>query len=124
MRLIASGIDAWRHMGDRFSGENLQVQTSDIVGFVLLVAGLVAGYWLLVALSKWQKHRNGRSDRPRSPFIALSRAHGLSRKERGVCQQVATELGLADPAELFVRPEIARTKLANVDARLAERMFC
>ncbi|QDV73600.1 hypothetical protein [Botrimarina mediterranea] len=127
MKLLANGIDAWKHLGDRFSGEHLRVQTSDIVGLVLLAVGLAAGFWLLAFLSKWQRlHRahSARAVTPRNLFSALVRAHGLSRRERSVCQQVAAELGLTDPAELFVRPETARPVLAARDRALAERLFC
>lgn len=119
--LIAQ-TDAWKHLGDRFSGEYLQWRTSDFVGLGLLATGLALGFGLLFVVSKWQEEL-GRNDRPRSPFGVLARAHGLSRRERGLCLEVAAEMGCADPAELFVRPETAREPLAKRDPELAERLF-
>ncbi len=115
--------DAWKRLGDRFSGEYLRWQTSDTIGLAVLVLGLAATYGLLLLAGKWQE-RIGRSDRPRSPFGMLARAHGLTRRERALCRHAATELGLADPAELFVRPDTARELVAQQDRGLAERLFC
>ncbi|TWT93374.1 hypothetical protein Pla108_38680 [Botrimarina colliarenosi] len=112
----------WNRLGDRFSGQALRWDLSDAVGLVLLVAGFALGFWLLSRLGKLQENWS-RKDRPRSPFSELIRAHGLSRRDRFHCRQVADELGLADPAEVFVRPDKAREALATRDADLARRLF-
>lgn len=123
MTLIANGIDAWRSLGGRFSGEYRPWQWGDMLTPTLLFVGFLVGVWGLSKLAKWHARLNS-SDRPRSPFNALVRAHGLSRSERATCQKVAAELGFADPAELFVRPETARKALAKIDEALAQRIFC
>lgn len=123
MTLIANGIEAWRSLGGRFSGEYRPWQWGDTLVPALLLVGFLVGVWGLLRLAKWYARLNS-SDHPRSPFNALVRAHGLSRSERATCQKVAAELGLADPAELFVRPETARMALAKIDGALAERLFC
>lgn len=123
MTLIANGIDAWRSLGGRFSGEYRPWRWGDTLTPTLLLIGFLLGVWGLLRLAKWYTCLNS-SDHPRSPFNALVRAHGLSRSERATCQRVAAELGFADPAELFVRPETARTALAKIDEGLAQRVFC
>lgn len=119
---VLAQSDAWKHLGDRFSGEYLQWRASDFIGLGILAAGLALAFGLLFLVSKWQE-KIGRNDRPRSAFGMLVRAHGLSRRERALCRAAAIELGLADPSELFVRPETARELVARRDAGLAERLF-
>jgi hypothetical protein len=122
MTLIASGMEAGKHYVGRFSGEYRPWQWGDMLTPALLLLGFLLGAWMLFRLAK--KYASTGSDRPRSPFSALVRAHGLSRSERASCQKVAAELGFADPAELFVRPETARIELAKIDEGLAQRVFC
>lgn len=113
---------AWESLGNRFSGDALRWRASDTLSVVLLVVGIGAGIWLLSRLGKWQEHLN-RNDRPRSPFGELTRAHGLNRRERSLCREVATELELGEPAELFVRPDTGREAVARRDPALAKRLF-
>ena len=122
MMLIANGMEAGKQYVGRFSGEYRPWQWGDTLTPALLLLGLLLGVWMFFKLAK--KYARTASDRPRSPFSALVRAHGLSRSERATCYRVAAELGLADPAELFVRPETARMALAKIDEALAQRVFC
>ena len=116
-------FDYWRRLTDRSNNTYQPWDWGDTVTPSLLLLGFLMGVWAIFKLAK-QHARYNRSDRPRSPFNALVRAHGLSRRERASCHRVATELGLADPAELFVRPEKARLALAKIDEALAQRLFC
>jgi len=113
----------WRRLTDRSNNSYNPWDWGDAVTPSLLLLGFLLGVWGLLRLAKRHARMN-RSDQPRSPFTALVRAHGLSRGERATCRKVAAGLGLADPAELFVRPETARTALAKLDAGLAQRLFC
>ncbi|CAN0361629.1 unnamed protein product, partial [Ectocarpus sp. 4 AP-2014] len=94
-------VSKWKALGTRFSGEHLKVQTEDVVGMVLLLAALVGGFLLL----KWVARRQEMQPREVSPkrlFAELVRTHRLSFGQRKACREVAAELGLETPAELFV----------------------
>ena len=117
-------LDFWRRLTDRSNNSYQPWDWGDTVTPALLTLGLLIGVWALFRLAKRHARYTRHDDRPRSPFNALVRAHGLSRSERATCQKVAAELGFSEPAELFVRPEVARTALAKFDEGLAQRLFC
>lgn len=95
----------WYHLGDRFSGENLQLQSEDVVGAVLLVAvsTLVLGglAWL-----SGRKQRAATKPNPRRLFHELCDMHRLSDRDQRLLKALARGRKLASPAELFVRPEL------------------
>ncbi|MEO0531592.1 MAG: hypothetical protein AAF266_13605 [Planctomycetota bacterium] len=111
----------WENLGNRFSGEHLHFQSSDLisaVGAIALVAGI---FWLLGQLSKMQAEYETKPC-PRRLLAELGRRHGLNRRELRLCREVSKELSLDHPAEVFVR-DSARTLLTARDAKLAKRLF-
>lgn len=111
----------WTALGDRFSGDHLTLRTEDVIGFALLAACLVGGFFLL----KWLADRQQRGPIEKGPkrlFAELTRAHRMSFGERKTCREAAAEHGLSSAAELFVRPD-ARHAIAARDAELANRLF-
>ncbi len=112
---------AWDALGTRFQGEYLELQTEDIVGGVAILLGLVGGFYLLRFLASWQER--GQTQRcPKRLMAELCDAHRLGFRERRVCRQVAKEMRLKEPAELFIRTD-ALKHLAKHDAALAKRLL-
>ena len=112
---------AWDALGTRFQGEYLKLRTEDIVGLVAVVICLVGGFFLLRSLSSWQE-RSRAKHCPKRLMAELCEAHRLGFRERRLCRQVAKEMQLKEPAELFVRVD-ALQRLAKSDAALAKRLL-
>ncbi|QDT68692.1 hypothetical protein MalM25_16160 [Planctomycetes bacterium MalM25] len=112
---------AWDALGTRFQGEYLTLRAEDLVGFVVVVALLIGGFYLLRLLASWQEQGQSQHS-PRRLMAELCDAHGLGFRERRLCRRVAKELQLKQPAELFVRTE-ALKQLAKSDAALAKRLL-
>ena len=93
-----------------------------VVGIAVFGAGL---YF-------WDKHRKSSgsgSDHPKSLFLELCSAHGLSRGERALLRDAAEQQGIAQPGLAFVDPRIleATASAAGEDAaafgELRQRLF-
>lgn len=112
---------AWEALGTRFQGDYLTLGADDLVGAVALVGALVGGFYLLRFLASWQESRQG-NHCPKRLMVELCEAHRLGSRERRLCRQVATEMQLDEPAELFVRTD-ALEQLAKLDAALAARLL-
>lgn len=111
----------WNALGTRFSGDHLTLRTEDVIGFTLLAACLIGGYFLLKLLADLQQRRPMEQG-PKRLFAELARVHGMSFGERKTCREAATEIGTDSPAEVFVRPD-ARRAVAQRDGELAARLF-
>lgn len=111
----------WENLGNRFSGDHLQFQFSDLIGAASVVVLFAGGFWLLTRLAAWQAAEPTKPC-PKRLLAEIGLRHGLSRSDLRLCREVATELSLDRPAEVFIRDE-ARTALARRDANLAERLF-
>ncbi len=119
--IVLAQPSAWRNLGQRFSGDHLQWQREDLIGGLLLLGVLVAGFWVLHWLAGWQAEQDKRHS-PKRLAKELAAAHRLSYRERQICHEVVAAMGLSDPAELFVRIE-ASERIAKRDAGLAARLF-
>lgn len=112
---------AWDALGTRFQGDYLTLRTEDVVGFVVVIALLVGGFYLLRSLATWQE-RSQTKHCPKRLMVELCDAHRLGFRERRLCRQVAKEMQLKEPAELFLRTD-ALKQLAKSDAALAKRLL-
>lgn len=112
---------AWDALGTRFQGDYLKLRTEDFVGLIVAVVCLVGGYFLLRFLSSWQESSQTKHC-PKRLMAELCEAHRLGFRERRLCRQVAKEMQLKEPAELFVRID-ALKRLAKSDAALAKRLL-
>ncbi|MEQ8847608.1 hypothetical protein [Botrimarina sp.] len=118
--LLLGQIDNWRRLGDHFSGEHLEWRTEDALGWATVVLAFAGGFWVLSRLGSWQER--SRDQPPKRLFAELAAAHRLSYLERRLCRAVARDEGLREPAELFVRVDLAGA-LAARNASLAARLF-
>lgn len=115
----------WARMGDRFSGHHLRVQTEDIVGAAMLLLAAVLLFFGLQYAMTISKRLNGEEE-PRDVLRKLMAAHNLSRADRRLVREIATQAQLAKPAEVFVRPELFKSERAQSNAairRLGRRLF-
>lgn len=103
-RELLANMDAWKNMGDRFSGDHLTLQTEDVVGFGVIIFLFAAGYFVLQWFAMRQK--NGQKHSPKELFRELCEAHGLERQERKLLIRIADELELSDRTGLFIRPDL------------------
>ena len=75
-----------------------------------IVFGLIGGIVLLwLALNVWEKYRkraSGKGSSPKSLFAELCHVHQLSRVERALLQKTVEQLGLSQPAFVFVEPRL------------------
>lgn len=119
----------WERLGDKFSGDNLQWQTSDLLG----LAALGVAFFLLLLLLRWagrlQAFAQKRGARKRL-YRDLCAAHGLGWRHKKLMHKAQQELRLESPDELFVRPELfadATVAPKSVGAgawlELGERLF-
>lgn len=107
--LLLAQRDNWERLGDRFSGQNAEIDLHEL-GVLLL--GLVAAgalIWLLHRLAKWQEGR-ALSHNPKRLFRDLCRSHRLSGWQVKVLRAVSEAVGLQEPAEVFVRPEALKVE--------------
>jgi hypothetical protein len=74
-----------------------------LVGLAVLGA-LVIAWWLFVRWSRWRELRHYTS--PSGLFAELCHAHGLTRRQRATLTAVAHAQRLAQPAQVFLRPEL------------------
>lgn len=107
--ILLANKDAWKNMGDRFSGDHLMLQTEDIVGLAVIIISFVVGYLVLQWLAARQK--NGQKHCPKDLFRELCEAHGLERQERKLLVKIANALELSDRTGLFVRPDLFERRL-------------
>lgn len=111
--LIIANTTNWQSMGDRFSGDHLNLQTEDIIGAIVIVSIFVVGYITLTWLSKKQIDSGKHS--PNRLFRELCDAHGFDGKERRLLKKIALANTVNNLALLFTQPEIY-TKSASITA--------
>jgi hypothetical protein len=87
-----------------FRGRRARLETSDIVIYLLAVAGIAVAVWLLSYLLRLQERRRGHAS-PLRLFLSLCKAHGLRWSQRWLLWRVARAQQLRDPARLFLDPE-------------------
>lgn len=112
----------WSHLGQRFSGDYLSVQTEDIIGgLVLLVAFtvIVGGLFWLAKLKESQAVRKS----PHRLLRELCAAHRLSAAERHLVHTLAADRGLPHPSLLFVQPDLLTEEASPEVAALRDRLF-
>lgn len=112
---------SWEHLGTRFSGEHREFQSTDLLWLVAAIALFAGGFWLLSRLAAWQAAGH-KQPCPKRLLAELGARHQLSRSEMRLCREVAGELALEHPAEIFVR-DTGRQALAVRNSALAERLF-
>ena len=93
----------WERMGDRFSGKHAELNVSDILTLLGLVACLALILLMLHRFSGGSGGRLGGNSRARL-FGELCRAHGLGFAARRLLKRLAASRGLESPAMVFVAP--------------------
>jgi hypothetical protein len=94
----------WRALGGNLLAQQSRLDVAKTLSVLLFLATLVISIWILSKLL-------AQSDQPRvynnarALFRNLCQLHGLSPTERSLMRQLASYGRLAQPAELFLRPE-------------------
>jgi len=92
-----------REMGQGFRGKRAQVDGSDALMLLGIIAGVALFGWLLTRLLSAQERRHPYNS-PRALFRGLCRVHKLKLGERFLLWKVARGERLSDPADVFVDP--------------------
>ncbi len=98
-------MDRFKDMGRNFRGEDAAVSSADLWALAAAVTLVVAAV-LVLYLSLDRRDRQRKRNSPRGLFEELCKAHELSRAERKLLESIAAARRLADPGQLFVRPEL------------------
>lgn len=114
--------DNWVRLGDRFTGEHLELQIHDVVWGVALVAVFGAIVVALRVLNTLQL-RTAEPRKPRRLFRELCDAHRLDRTARRRLSQLAASKRLRSKAELFVRPDLFEDDEDAAVLELRGRLF-
>lgn len=127
LSLLLADIDQWRSMGTRFSGKHLKIQSEDIFGFVAVVC-LLGCLLLILRFASRIEWKLKTQPRPKRLWAQLVSAHGLDRAQAKQLKTLASANGLADPSEVFVRPEVFQGGAsgaveADALAQLRQRLF-
>jgi hypothetical protein len=97
--IVAQGIWDPSSIVRMFSGDSLFL--------VLVVLGVcVLAAIACVAKWKWFSKPARAIDDPRSLFIELCRAHGVSRTDQRLMEKLAESVQLANDTEIFLRPDV------------------
>lgn len=117
---LLAQMDRFKDMGRNFRGERAAVSSSDLWALAAVAALIVAVVFVLY-FSLDRRDRQRKRNSPHGLFRELCKAHDLTRAERRLLESVAARRHLADPGQLFVRPELLEAepgKPANAE-RLA-----
>ena len=122
--------EVWEHLGDRFSGKNAQIQTSELWALAAIGVGAALLIWLLVGLQRLRDRRL-KSNHPQHLFQDLCAAHRLRYGDRHRLHLLAFAHQLESPAVVFVRPDLFQKSLLPKElqseaaeyGRLAKKLF-
>ncbi len=111
--LLANGLLAqfskWQRLGDGLHRSRGRVEFADMLPYLIGMAVLGAGIAAVVAYLKYNDLSKPCDD-PQKLFRELCRAHGLDRGSQRLLRQLATSLGLTQPAEVFLTPSALEVK--------------
>ncbi|MGE0761221.1 MAG: hypothetical protein AB7O38_29685 [Pirellulaceae bacterium] len=129
--LLGDGLSRLQGMGSRFQPGANGLSATQWTTILLVFGGGIAVVGLIWLLAERYHSRHYRTYRsPRRLFHELARAHGLSRDERQLLQDIAAWHRLPNEATLFVSPERFQTselrkalgKTHAID-QLADKLF-
>ncbi len=104
-----------RDMGSGFRGDRPRVDATEVAMVIAATIAAVVAFWLLARFASFREGR-GSSNNPKLLFRQLCQAHGLSRTQRSLLQQIGDRAEVAPPPAIFLRPEL-------VDAALKDPQF-
>lgn len=117
LNLVAE-VSRIESLGRKFRGGRTKFDADNVWVGLLVLSGIVLGFWLLSRLKDRQESFR-RVNSPRKLFRELCKAHGLKFFQRRLLKQVARWQRLARPAKLFLEPERLETR--NLSSRLRAR---
>lgn len=116
----------WERLGDRLSGDNANLQLSELGWIVAFIVAVLLLVWWLQRLTQVFEGRTARPQ-PGRLFRELCRAHSLNRSERLLLNNLATATGQEQAVHLFMRCDLFdESKLpgeATALAELREKLF-
>lgn len=117
LRPQAADKGLFQSLGDKFRFENAQLDSSDLLVAIAVIATGFAIVWLLAAYMR-RNERPKTIDNPKKLFQELCKLHGLQRREGGLLRAVADEVSPENPSLLFIDPGLLDA--AVLDTRWSE----
>lgn len=112
--------ERFRALSQGFRGERAELSLSELLLGVACLGGIVLAIWIVGRLLQ-RPVRKVEQRHPGRLFGALCRAHGIGFRGRCVLRELAKEAGLAQPAMLFVSPEVFDAHLDAAPSRRQAR---
>jgi len=109
----------WHALGGHLLAQQSRLDIAKTLSILLFLATLVISIWILSRLLA-QSDQPRVYNNPRALFRSLCQLHGLSPTDRNVLRQLASYGRLAQPAELFLRPECFVTERLPPDLQVKQ----
>jgi len=114
---LAADKGLFQSLGDKFRFEDAQLDSSDLLVAITVIAVGFSTVWLLATYMR-RNERPKTVDNPKKLFQELCRLHGLQRPETALLRAVADETQLENPSLLFIDPGLLDA--AILDTRWGE----
>ena len=101
--LLLAGQSQYMHMGRRFRRRGADIEWTELLFPIAVIAFVAGTAWLLSRYLKLRKQRN--ADSPQVLFTELCRVHRLDWANQQLLRALANAHRLPSPAQLFVEPE-------------------
>ncbi len=101
-----------RDMGSGFRGDRARVDATEVAMVIAATIAAVVVFWLLARFASFREGR-GSSNNPKLLFRQLCQAHGLSRTQRSLLQQIGERAEVAPVPAIFLRPELVEAALID-----------
>jgi hypothetical protein len=110
--LFADRTALLREMGSEFRGERARMDFTEVLMVIAATIAAVVVFWLLARFAALREGRGTVND-PKLLFRQLCQAHGLSRTQRRLLQQVSEQAEVSPAPAIFLRPEVVDSALAD-----------
>ena len=102
---ILAQVSRWERLGDGLHRSRSKANLIDLLPVVIILALVGVGIAVYLKLKQRNDFKQPCND-PQKLFRELSIAHALDRSSQKLLLNLATEAGLEQPAEVFLRPAL------------------
>lgn len=101
--LLLAQIQNWRRLGDGLRNSRTRIDPIDLLPYAVIAASLGGG---IAAFAAWRRRNDftRRTDDPQKLFREMCVIHELDRGSQQLLRQLAKELELRQPAQVFLTP--------------------